>query len=132
VQRGTLKNAAVTGGLWMAWLLLVAAFLIPAPTAVFMLSFLAVSIAVLPLALGSTKQRIFAVTALLLAFLIAGSMVEKAKEEKYFKLRQKKATPSAFSSPHQYSPQADSRNHALQPIYQTSGLLKVLLRQIVS
>mgnify|MGYP001006346763 CR=1 FL=1 len=102
MERGTIKNAVVTGGLWLSCLLVFFSLLIPAPSAVFMLSFLAVTSAVFPLSFGNAKQRIAAAVVLLVAVLTAGSMVDKAKEEKYFKSRQKQASFSVFQLPRQY------------------------------
>lgn len=82
---GNLRDAATSGGFWMAWLLLAAALLIPAPTAGFCLAFLAVTCAVFPLALGSRRQRIGAVAALLLSILLVFSLVDKAKNDPWFK-----------------------------------------------
>lgn len=92
MQIGTFKAAAASGGFWTAWLLLGAALLIPSPTADFFLAFLAVTAAVLPLAFGDTKRRIGALVALLLAVALAGSMVDRARHDPYFK--KNRTTPS--------------------------------------
>lgn len=89
---GSLRDAAVTGGFWSAWLLLGIAALIASPTASFCLAFLAVTSAVLPLAFGNRKQRIGAVVALLLALALAGSLTGKAGNDPYFKKH--RATPT--------------------------------------
>ncbi|MDD2501360.1 MAG: hypothetical protein PHN92_11160 [Geobacter sp.] len=82
---GNLRDAATSGGFWMAWLLLAAATLIPAPTASFCLAFLAVTCGVFPLALGSRRQRIGAVAVLILSILLAFSLVDKAQNDPWFK-----------------------------------------------
>jgi hypothetical protein len=82
---GSLRDAATSGGFWLAWLLLGTAALIPVPIAGFLLAFLAVTAAVLPLAFGNRKQRIGALAALLLALVLAGSLVGKAQNDPYFK-----------------------------------------------
>lgn len=87
MERGNLKDAATSGGFWLSWLLLVAALLIPAPTAGFLLSFLAVTCSVVPLAFGSRKQRIGALIVLALSLLLAFSLIDKAKNDPYFKKR---------------------------------------------
>jgi hypothetical protein len=69
----------------MAWLLLVTAVLIPVPTASFCLAFLAVTCGVFPLAFGSRRQRIGAVAALILSILLVFSLVDKAKNDPWFK-----------------------------------------------
>ncbi len=91
---GKLRNAASTWGIVASFILIAIALPSSAPDTVFMLSFLAVTSAVFPLALGTARQRIAAALALLLAMLVAGSMVEKAKEEKLLKLRGKTAPTS--------------------------------------
>lgn len=88
---GKLRNAASTWGIVASFILIAIALPSSAPDTVFMLSFLAVTSAVFPLALGTARQRITAALALLLAMLVAGSMVEKAKEEKF--LKQRLSTP---------------------------------------
>lgn len=85
MQIGSLKDAVVTGGLWMAWLLLLPALLIPVPAACFFLSFLAVTCSVLPLAFGNKKQRISAIITLLLGIAIAVSTVGQLRNDPYFK-----------------------------------------------
>jgi hypothetical protein len=82
---GSLRDAAVTGGFWSAWLLFGLAALIASPTASFCLAFLAVTAAVVPLAFGNRKQRIGAVIALLLALALAGSLGDKTRNDPYFK-----------------------------------------------
>lgn len=69
----------------MAWLLLAAALLIPAPTAAFCLAFLASTCAVLAVALGSTKQRLGAAIALVLGIWLAFATAKGAKNDPYFK-----------------------------------------------
>lgn len=88
---GNLRDAAVSGGFWLAWLLLAAALLIPAPTAGFLLAFLTVTCAVLPLVFGSRWQRLAALVALLAGIALAASLVGKAQNDPYFK---KDRTPS--------------------------------------
>ena len=85
VKVGNLRDAAASGGFWLAWLLLIAALLIPAPTASFCLAFLAVTCAVFPLALGSRKQRIGALAVLVLSILLVFSLADKAQNDLYFK-----------------------------------------------
>lgn len=85
MELGKLKDALATGGFWSAWLLLLLAGLIPAPTASFLLTFLSVSCAVLALAFGTTRQRISAGVALLLGILLAVSLVDNARNDPYFK-----------------------------------------------
>lgn len=85
MQRGSLKDAATSGGFWLAWLLLAFAALIGNPTAGFLLAFLAVTCAVLPLAFGSRTQRIGAAVALMLSLLLAFSLVDTAKNDPYYK-----------------------------------------------
>lgn len=92
MQIGTFKEALVSGGFWMAWLLLVTALLIPQPTAGFFLAFLTVTCAVFPLAFGTRKQRIGALVALLLGVALAASLAGKAQNDPYFKRH--RATPS--------------------------------------
>jgi len=99
MQLGSLKHAAASGGFWLAWLLLVAAGLIGSPTAGFGLAFLAVSCAVLPLAFGSTRQRISAGVALLLGVLLAVSLVDKAQNDPYFTKQRSKQDPAAVEQP---------------------------------
>lgn len=92
MQRGSFKEAAVSGGFWMAWLLLVAAFLIPAPTASFSLAFLATTCAVLALALGTTRRRIGAAIAMALGLWLAFSTAKGMQNDPYFK--KNRTTPS--------------------------------------
>lgn len=94
MQLGSLKHAAASGGFWLAWLLLAVAGLIGSPTAGFGLAFLSVSCAVLPLAFGSTKQRISAGVCLLLGLLLAVSLVDKAQNDPYFKQQHRQPAPS--------------------------------------
>ncbi len=82
---GSLRDAATSGGFWLAWLLLAAALLIPAPTAGFLLGFLAVTCAVLPLAFGNRWQRLGALVALLAGVALAASLAGKAQNDPYFK-----------------------------------------------
>ncbi len=82
---GSLRDAATSGGFWMAWLLLVTALLLPVPTASFCLAFLAVTSAVFPLALGSSRQRIGAVAALVLSILLVFTLAGRAKDDPWFK-----------------------------------------------
>ena len=82
---GNLRDAATSGGFWMAWLLLATALLIPVPAASFCLAFLAVTCAVFPLAFGSRTQRTGAVAVLLLSILLVFSLVDKAKNDPWFK-----------------------------------------------
>jgi len=92
MKTGSFKDASVTGGFWLAWLFFATALLIPNPTAVFFLSFLSVTVAVIPLAFGDTKRRIASFIAFLLAVLLASSVIGKAKNDPYFK--KNRATPS--------------------------------------
>lgn len=85
MKAGTLRDAAVSGGFWLAWLLLAAALLIPTPTAGFMLGFLAVTCAVLPLAFGSRWQRLGALIALVAGVALAATLAQKAANDPYFK-----------------------------------------------
>ncbi|WP_277058857.1 hypothetical protein [Trichlorobacter lovleyi] len=85
MKAGNLRDAATSGGFWLAWLLLATALLIPAPTASFCLAFLAVTGAVFPLALGSRWQRVGALAALVLSLLLVSSLVGPAKKDPYFK-----------------------------------------------
>jgi len=85
MRRGNPRDAAASGGFWVAWMLLATALLIPVPIAGFFLAFSAVTAAVLPLAFGTRKQRIGAFAALLLALVLAGSLVSKAQNDPYFK-----------------------------------------------
>lgn len=94
MQLGSFKDAATSGGFWMAWLLLIAALLIPAPTASFGLAFLAVTFTVFPLAFGSRKQRIGAVAALVLSIMLAFSLVDKAQNDPYFKRHRTTGAPA--------------------------------------
>lgn len=91
MQVGSFKDAAVTGGFWSAWLLLAIAGLVGSPTAGLGLAFLSVSCAVLPLAFGTNRQRISAGVALLLGVLLAVSLVDKARNDPYF--RKNRPTP---------------------------------------
>lgn len=91
---GSFRDAATSGGFWMAWLLLITALLLPIPTASFCLAFLAVTSAVFPLALGSRRQRIGAVAALLLSILLVFSLVDKAKNDPWFKKHRTTTTPA--------------------------------------
>lgn len=91
---GSIRDAATSGGFWLAWLLLAAALLIPVPTASFCLAFLAVTCAVFPLAFGSRTQRIGAVAALLLSILLVFSLVDKAKNDPWFKKHRSTARPA--------------------------------------
>lgn len=91
---GSIRDAATSGGFWLAWLLLAAALLIPAPTASFCLAFLAVSCAVFPLAFGSRTQRIGAVAALVLSILLVFSLVDKAKNDPWFKKHRTTTSPA--------------------------------------
>jgi len=99
MQLGSLKQAAASGGFWLAWLLLVGAGLIGSPTAGFGLAFLSVSCAVLPLAFGSTRQRISAGVALLLGLLLAVSLVDKAQNDPYFTKQRSQPVPAATEPP---------------------------------
>ena len=94
MKAGNLRDAATSGGFWMTWLLLVAALLIPAPTASFCLAFLAVTCAVFPLAFGSRRQRIGAVAALILSILLVFSLVDKAKNDPWFKKHRSTSSPA--------------------------------------
>lgn len=85
MQIGSFKDAAVSGGFWMAWLLLVAGGLIASPTARFLLVFSSVTCAVVPLAFGTTRQRISAGVALLLGILLAVSLVDQARNDPYYR-----------------------------------------------
>lgn len=85
MKRGTFTEAASSGGFWLAWLLLAAGLLIPAPTAGFALAFLAVSCSVLPLALGSRRQRFGALAALLAGLALAVTLAGKAANDPYFR-----------------------------------------------
>jgi len=91
---GSFRDAATSGGFWMAWLLLITALLLPVPTASFCLAFLAVTSAVFPLALGSRRQRIGAVAALLLSILLVFSLVDKAKNDPWFKKHRSTTSPA--------------------------------------
>jgi len=91
---GNLRDAATSGGFWMAWLLLVTAVLIPVPTASFCLAFLAVTCGVFPLAFGSRRQRIGAVAALVLSILLVFSLVDKAKNDPWFKKHRSTSSPA--------------------------------------
>ena len=84
MEVGNLRDAATSGGFWMAWLLLIPALLIPSPVASFFLAFLSVTCAILPLAFGNRKQRIGAMIALVLGGLLALSLVNKAKNDPYY------------------------------------------------
>lgn len=97
---GNLRDAATSGGFWMAWLLLATALLIPVPAASFCLAFLAVTCAVFPLAFGSRTQRTGAVAVLLLSILLVFSLVDKAQNDPWFK-KQRSALPPHNS--HGYS-----------------------------
>lgn len=85
MERGSFKEAVVSGGFWMAWLLLTAALLIPAPTAAFCLAFLASTCTVPVLALGTTRRRIGAAIALALGIWLAFASAKGAKDDPYFK-----------------------------------------------
>lgn len=85
MKAGNLRDAVTSGGFWMAWLLLATALLIPVPIAGFGLAFLAATSAVLPLAFGSRKQRIGALIVLLASILLVFTLVNKAKNDPYFK-----------------------------------------------
>lgn len=85
MQIGTFKNAAVTGGLWMAWLLLLPALMIPVPGACFFLSFLAVTCSIFPLAFGNKKQKIGAFIALLIGIALAVSTAGQLRNDPYYK-----------------------------------------------
>ena len=91
---GSLRDAATSGGFWLSWLLLAAALLIPAPTASFCLAFLAVTCGVFPLAFGSRRQRIGAVAALVLSILLVFSLVDKAKNDPWFKKHRSTSSPA--------------------------------------
>lgn len=82
---GSIRDAATSGGFWLAWLLLAAALLIPAPTASFCLAFLAVTSAIFPLAFGSRKQRVGAIAVLVFSILLVFSLADKAKNDPWFK-----------------------------------------------
>lgn len=82
---GNLRESAASGGFWMGWLLLVTAAMIGSPTASFGLAFLAVTAAVLPLALGTRKQRIGAVVVLILSLMLVALQVKAAQKDPYFK-----------------------------------------------
>jgi len=84
MQRGSLKEAVVSGCFWMAWLLLLSGGLVGSPTASFVLAFLTVTCAVVALAFGSTRQRVSAGVALLLGVLLAVSLVDKARNDPYY------------------------------------------------
>jgi threonine/homoserine efflux transporter RhtA len=99
MQLGSLKHAAASGGFWLAWLLLAVAGLIGSPTAGVGLAFLSVSCAVLPLAFGSTKQRISAGVCLLLGLLLAVSLVGKAKNDPYLQKHRDQSAPAAVKPP---------------------------------
>lgn len=99
MQLDSLKQAAATGGFWLAWLLLVAGGLIGTPGAGFGLAFLSVSCAVLPLAFGSTRQRISAGVCLVLGLLLALSLVDKARNGPHFKQERQQSPPAAAVSP---------------------------------
>ncbi len=90
---GNLKESCVTGGFWSSWLLLIVAALIGAPLAGFCLAFLAVSSAVIPLAFGSTKQRLGAAISLLLSLLLAFSLANNARHDPYFNKQRTIQTP---------------------------------------
>lgn len=85
MNRGSFKEALVSGGFWLSWLLLAAALLIPVPTAGFFLAFLVVTSAIFPLAFGSTRLRIGALVVIVLGAVLAGSLAQKAKDDPYFK-----------------------------------------------
>jgi hypothetical protein len=91
---GNLRDAVTSGGFWLAWLLLVVALLIPAPTASFCLAFLAVTCAVFPLALGSRRQRIGAIVVLVLSILLVFSLMDKAKNDPWFKKHRSTTSPA--------------------------------------
>ncbi len=83
MEQGRLKAALVSIGFWLAWLLLGAAFLISSPAARFMLAFLTVSCAVVPLAFGDTKRRVGAVIALILGVALTVSLVGRVGQVPY-------------------------------------------------
>lgn len=95
MQVGSIKDAVVSGGFWMAWLLLLAGGLVGSPTAGFVLAFGSVTCAVLPLSFGTTRQRISAGVALLLGVLLAVSLVDKAKNDPYLKKHRDQSAPAA-------------------------------------
>ncbi len=82
---GLLRDRAVQGCLVSAWLLFAAGWVLPSPVAGFFLAFLAVTCAVLPLAFGTRRQRLSAITALLLGVILAGVQARKAGNDPYFK-----------------------------------------------
>lgn len=85
MQRGTVRDALVSGGFWMAWLLLATAALLPVPLLGFCLAFLAVTCSIAPLAFGSVRLRVGAAVSLLLGLLLAFSLVGKAQRDPWFK-----------------------------------------------
>lgn len=93
MQVGSLKDAVTSGGFWMAWLLLVAGGLVGSPTASFVLVFVSVTCAVLPLAFGTTRQRISAGVAMLLGILLAVSLVDQAGNDPYLKKHRGQTIP---------------------------------------
>ncbi len=93
MRLGSFKEAAVSGGFWSSWLLLIVAALIGAPLAGFCLAFLAVSSAVIPLAFGSTKQRLGAAVVLVLSLLLALTLAKSAQHEPYFNKQRAIQTP---------------------------------------
>lgn len=93
MQIGSFKDAAVSGGFWMSWLLLVLAALIPAPAAGFMLAFLTVTCAVFPLAFGDTRRRVGGAIALILGVVLALSLAGKVKQDPYFKKQRSQPAP---------------------------------------
>lgn len=93
MRLGSFKEAAVSGGFWSSWLLLIVAAMIGAPLAGFCLAFLAVSSAVFPLAFGSRKQRLGAAVVLVLSLLLAFSLATSAQHDPYFKQQRPSQTP---------------------------------------
>jgi hypothetical protein len=99
MQIGTFKGAVVSGGLWMAWLLLLPALLIPAPAACFFLSFLAVTCAIFPLALGSKKQKIGALIAMLIGIALAASTAGQLRNDPYYKKHRNPSVQNPGTAP---------------------------------
>lgn len=95
MQRGSLKEAVVSGGFWISWLLLALAALIPAPAAGFMLAFVTVSCAVFPVAFGDVKRRVGGLIVLILGIVLALSLVDKVKQDPYFKKARSKSASVA-------------------------------------
>lgn len=94
MKRGSLRDALVSGGFWAAWLLLAAALMIPAPSAAFCLSFLAVTASIFPLAFGSTRKRIVAAIALVIGLSIAFSLADSFRNDPYLKKQRKGLMPA--------------------------------------